>query len=222
MKKMIIFISIFVMLFGSCIYLTKGQTETSVSPRISKTIVLDAGHGGIDVGAVGKNGTLESDLNLQYCQTLKTMFEDYGANVIMTRENADGLYSEFKSGFKMEDMRKRREIIQNSNADLVISIHMNKFAVSSSRGAQVFYDDVNQSGKKLAETLQKIFINELPSARKEAKCADLYVLKSTSVPAILIECGFLSNPDEEVLLTQEKYRKDLCSCIVAGVFATIY
>lgn len=216
----------FCLIFSSiCIACSVGKSKkesiASVSPLRSLTCVIDAGHGGIDVGAVGKNGTLESNLNLEYAKTLKNMMQEYGISVVMTRENEDGLYTEFKNGFKMQDMRKRREIIQDTNPDFVISIHMNKYSASSSKGAQVFYDDVYQSGKKLAETLQKIFIAHLPSARKETKCADLYMLKCTPAPSILVECGFLSNPDEEELLTQKTYREKVCYCILSAVIAVI-
>ncbi len=222
MRNQIIFVTIFVALF-SAIYIcyNGGQAVQSYSPRSSLTVVLDAGHGGIDVGAVGKNGTLESDLNLKYCKTLKSMMEEYGMNVVMTREDEGGLYSEYKNGFKMEDMRKRREIVQNANPDVVISIHMNKFAVSSSRGAQVFYDDEMQSGKELAMVMQQVFIDNLPYARKEAKMADLYMLKCVSSPSVLIECGYLSNVEEEALLQQQDYINNLCYCILASVLAVI-
>ena len=222
MKSQIAFIIVASILFCCLIpLLPSGQAVESLSPRTSLVVVLDAGHGGIDVGAVGANGTLESDLNLKYCLTLKEMMTEYGITVIMTRDDENGLYSKYKNGFKMEDMRKRREIIQNAAPDLVISIHMNKYSASSSRGAQVFYDDELQSGKQLAEVLQKAFINNLPNARREAKPADLYVLKSTSAPSILVECGFLSNPEEEQLLNQESYMKSLCYCILASVLAVV-
>ena len=222
MKKQILFIVLFVIIFsGLMAFIGSKQTVQLSSPRSTLTVVLDAGHGGIDVGAVGRSGTLESDLNLVYCKTLKKIMEEYGMNVIMTREDENGLYSEYKNGFKMEDMRKRREIVQNANPDVVISIHMNKFAVSSSRGAQVFYDDENGSGKELAEVMQKVFIENLPYARKEAKSADLYMLKCVSSPSILIECGYLSNAEEEKLLTEEDYINKLCYLIVASVLSVI-
>ncbi len=222
MRNQILFISIFVIIFSSILVVYNDrQAVESYSPKASLTVVLDAGHGGIDVGAVGKNGTLESDLNLLYCQTLKQMMQEYGINVVMTREDENGLYSEYKNGFKMEDMRKRREIIQQTDPDLVISIHMNKFSVSSSRGAQVFYDDEYQSGKELAEVLQKMFIDNLSYARKETKCADLYILKCVSKPSILVECGYLSNEQEEKLLVQKDYMKNICYCILASVLAVM-
>lgn len=221
MKKILVFVAVFAILFSFVACFSGQGAVESVSPRVSMTIILDAGHGGIDVGAVGKNGTLESDLNLDYCLTLKNMFEDYGVNVVLTRQDKNGLYREFKSGFKMEDMRKRREIIQTTRHDLLISIHMNKFSASSSRGAQVYYDEEKQVGKELAENLQRIFQKQLPFARKETQSADLYVLKSTNAPSILIECGFLSNPQEEKMLLEKEHKQNLCYCIVASVLATI-
>lgn len=221
MKRYIFFLCavVFVYVATACVFVDNGATKSNAVPLNSLNVVLDAGHGGIDVGAVGVNGTIESDLNLAYCQMLKGVLEDYGVNVVMTRETKDGLYSEFKNGFKREDMTKRKEIIISVNPDAVISIHMNKYSASSSRGAQVFYDDEKGTGKVLAETLQEIFKKHLNFTRNEAQAGDLYILKCIDKPSILVECGFLSNPDEEKLLTTRQYQKKLCLCICSAILA---
>ena len=205
----------------ACVCLRGGVAESSTIPQRVLTVVLDAGHGGIDVGAVGANGTIESDLNLKYCQMLKGILEEYGVKVVMTRNTKDGLYTEFKNGFKREDMKKRKEIIVATNPDAVISIHMNKYSASSSHGAQVFYDDEKGTGKVFAETLQEIFKKQLTSARAEAQSGDLYMLKCIDKPSILVECGFLSNPEEELLLTKPEYQKKVCLCIASALLAVV-
>lgn len=223
MKRNMIFLCVAVLVFFACIcaFARGGAAASNAIPQCALTVVLDAGHGGIDVGAVGANGTIESDLNLKYCQMLKGVLEEYGVNVVMTRSTKDGLYSEFKNGFKREDMRKRKEIIVATNPDAVISIHMNKYSASSSHGAQVFYDDEKGTGKVLAETLQEIFKKQLDSARAEAQAGDLYMLKCIDKPSILVECGFLSNPEEERLLITPEYQKKICLCIASALLAVV-
>lgn len=223
MKRYIAVVCAIVVLFLSASFLVgKPRAEASSSIPLTKlTVVLDAGHGGIDVGAVGANGTIESDLNLEYCKLLKQVMTDYGVNVVMTRTTKDGLYTEYKNGFKREDMQKRKDIIVSTAPDAVISIHMNKYASSTSHGAQVFYDDEKGTGKEFAETLQEIFKKQLPHARSEAQAGDLYMLKCIDKPSILVECGFLSNPEEERLLTTHAYQKKICLCITSALLATI-
>lgn len=222
-KKVVAFICVAVIISSvcACVCFRGGVAASSTIPQRTLTVVLDAGHGGIDVGAVGVNGTIESDLNLKYCQMLKSVLEEYGVKVVMTRTTKDGLYTEFKNGFKREDMRKRKEIIVATNPDAVISIHMNKYSASSSRGAQVFYDDEKGTGKVLAETLQEIFKKQLASARAEAQAGDLYMLKCIDKPSILVECGFLSNPEEERILTTLDYQKKICDCIASALLAVV-
>ena len=222
-KRKIAFLCAVVLVLVACIcaFARGGTAVSNAVPRRGLTVVLDAGHGGIDVGAVGANGTIESNLNLKYCQMLKGVLEDFGVNVVMTRSTKDGLYSEFKSGFKREDMKKRKEIIVATNPDAVISIHMNKYSASSSHGAQVFYDDEKGTGKVLAEMLQEIFKKQLGFARDEAQAGDLYMLKCIDKPSILVECGFLSNPEEEKLLTTIEYQKKICLCIASALLAVV-
>ncbi|MDE6583463.1 MAG: N-acetylmuramoyl-L-alanine amidase, partial [Clostridia bacterium] len=124
-------------------------------PALTHTIVIDAGHGGKDGGAVGRTtGITESELNLQYSLTLKSICEQYGFNVVLTRSDMNGLYSPFASNKKRSEMEKRKEIIDKTNPDLVISIHMNSFTSSSAKGVQVFYADGCESGQALAESVQ--------------------------------------------------------------------
>lgn len=188
------------------------------SPKALYTIVIDAGHGGKDGGAVGKETDVtESYLNLQYSLVLKNLCEQYGFKVVLTRSDMNGLYSPFASNKKRSEMEKRKQIIENIDPDLVVSIHMNSFPSSQTRGAQVFYADGSESGQVLAEKVQLILNKNVEYAKKTAKVGDYYILNCTENPSILIECGFLSNPEEEVLLQDENYMHDFCYNVLCGI-----
>ncbi len=181
------------------------------------TVVIDAGHGGIDGGCEGVSGTTERVINLEYAKTLKHYLENFGFNVVMTRNNLDGLYSSLSSNKKKDDMLARKRIIENCSADLVVSIHMNAFPLESCRGAQVFYNPESAISKSLATSIQECFVENLESARKNADKGDYYILKCTNVPSVIVECGFISNIEEEKLLLTEEYRNKLCYQILTGI-----
>ncbi len=192
--------------------------KATASPKPEYSIVIDAGHGGRDGGAVGKTtGISESVLNLQYALCLKEACEQFGFDVVLTRSTMDGLYDESASNKKKSEMEKRKNIINNSNADLVISLHMNSFPLSSSEGAQVFYAKGSEQGFNLAKSIQNSLSKSFESARDYVTVGDYFVLNYSNIPAILVECGFLSNPEEEKLLQTEEYRKNFCYSILAGV-----
>lgn len=187
------------------------------SPKAKYTVVIDAGHGGIDGGSVGiSTGIEEAALNLQYAQTLREYMQDFGFNVVMTRTTSSGLYSPFASNKKKDDMKKRKDIIDNANADFVISIHMNSFP-GKANGAQVFYGKDDEPSKNLASNIQKYFLKYLQDARRDVKIGDYYVLNAVTCPSVLVECGYLSNPTEEALLLTEDYKKEVCYSILLGV-----
>lgn len=192
--------------------------KATSSPKAQYTIVIDAGHGGRDGGAVGKTtGISESVLNLQYALCLKEACEQFGFDVVLTRSTMDGLYDESAANKKKSEMEKRKNIINNSNADLVISLHMNSFPLSSSEGAQVFYAKGSEQGFNLAKSIQNSLSKSFESARDYVTVGDYFVLNYSNIPATLVECGFLSNPEEEKLLQTEEYRKNFCYSILAGV-----
>lgn len=189
----------------------------STSPKAKYTVVIDAGHGGIDGGSYGINSNItEAELNLEYALTLREYMKDFGFNVVMTRTTSSGLYSPFASNKKKDDMKKRKEIIDNSCADFVISIHMNSFR-GSANGAQVFYGKDDEPSKKLATNIQKYFIKYLQDARQTVKIGDFYMLNAVTCPSVLIECGYLSDAKEEALLLTEDYKKEVCYSILLGV-----
>lgn len=144
--------------------------------------------------------------------------QDFGFNVVMTRTTSSGLYSPFASNKKKDDMKKRKEIIDNSNADFVISIHMNSFSGKAS-GAQVFYGKGDEPSKSLADNIQKYFIKYLENAKSSTKVGDYYVLNAITCPSVLVECGYLSNATEETLLLTEDYKKEVCYSILLGVIS---
>ena len=182
-------------------------------------VVVDAGHGGTDPGKVGVDGSLEKDINLAVAERLKTYLEQDDVKVIMTRETDTGLYSETDSRKKMADMKKRCEIIEESGADLVVSIHQNSYHEESVSGGQVFYYKTSVRGKKLAQILQERFDYVLGDANKrQAKANDnYYLLLHVKEPIIIAECGFLSNWEEAEKLETKEYQDRLAWTLHMGI-----
>lgn len=190
------------------------------SPKIQHSIVIDAGHGGIDGGAIGKKtGITESELNLKYAKKLQNLCCEYGLKVVMTREDMNGLYSEDAPNKKKSEMEKRKRIINESGADVMVSLHMNSFPLSNCQGAQVFYAKGSQQGFALAKSVQNSICKTFKNARDYVTVGDYFVLNYSSIPAILIECGFLSNPFEETALQKDDYCEKFCQNILAGVLS---
>lgn len=217
-KKTIVILLSVLMAFVSIISVL--AITTSSMPKPEYTIVIDAGHGGRDGGAIGKTtGITESELNLKYALTLKNLCEDFGIGVVMTRSDMNGLYDESASNKKKSEMEKRKKIINESGADLMVSIHMNSFPLSSSQGAYVFYANGSDKGFELAKSVQTSICLSFETARKTVTVGDYFVLNYSNIPAILIECGFLSNPVEEIKLQDDEYCKNFCYSILAGIIS---
>jgi N-acetylmuramoyl-L-alanine amidase len=182
-------------------------------PLDKRIIVVDAGHGGWDPGMVSGKVD-EKDINLKIAQKLQTYLELGGATVIITRLDDSDL-SKSKSG----DMAVRRLIANTSKADIFISIHQNAFGSSGVQGAQVFYFNESDNSKKLAHNIQhqiKEFAN--PNNRFKARAnSNYFVLKQTEMPAVLVECGFLTNPGEKSRLLTEKYQEKIAWSIYLGI-----
>lgn len=197
------------------------QETTESTPRLGITIVLDAGHGGIDPGSIGKvTKVTESDLNLTLVNKLEILFITSGIDVIKTRTDTNGLYGIYSKDYKIRDMQARKEIILKSNACLVISIHMNSFNQSKYRGAQVFYDQNIKHSQLLALSIQNCFASDLPASDKGISIGDYFILKCTnSIPSVLCECGYLSNPDDEKLLTTPEYQDKVAYAIYKGTIS---
>lgn len=164
-------------------------------------------------------GVSESDLNLKYALTLKSLCEEFGMRVVLTRSDKGGLYDEGAPNKKRSEMEKRKKIINSSGADVMISIHMNSFPLSSLQGTQIFYAKGSEGGKELASSIQTSVCKTFDKARKYVTVGDYYVLNCSPMPAVLIECGFLTSPEDEKNLLDENYRQKLCYNILAGVIA---
>lgn len=183
------------------------------------TIVVDPGHGGRDPGKVGVNGALEKDINLAIALYLRDYLEEEGINVVMTRTEDEGLYSESDTNKKRADLNKRVEIINNSGALFAVSIHQNSFTQESVKGAQVFYHAESGQGKILAEVLQQQIKDTIKDGnnRKAKANNSYYMLKYTECPMVIVECGYLSNQKEASLLISPEYQKKMAEAIHLGI-----
>jgi N-acetylmuramoyl-L-alanine amidase len=223
-KKIFIIITCLILLITSTIAVFFAAKEIS-SSNYTHTIVIDAGHGGIDAGARGINTDIkESDINLKLAFLLKDKFENYGIKVVLTRDNKDSLANPNVDHFKREDMKLRKKVILDTSPEFVLSIHMNKYSLKSRRGAQTFFTKT-ESSKALAECIQSSLnfnINK-PYVKRDfaALYGDYYLLKCSDFPSVIIECGFLSNPEDEVLLSQDYYLDELTYCIFSACLGYI-
>ena len=195
------------------------RTRAAASPSDRFTVVIDAGHGGIDGGVSGiTTGVKESELNLDIARKLKTKFDKSGAKTVMTRKTEAGLYGIYSKGFKRRDMQKRKQITLNAKADVFVSIHLNYYSSPLRRGAQVFYKIDEEKSKSLADIVQA----ELNGGKEyerdyTALAGDYYVLNEADCAAILCECGFLSNAEDEKLLLTDEYRTEITEKIFNGI-----
>jgi N-acetylmuramoyl-L-alanine amidase len=194
----------------------------SNSPHsISKVILIDAGHGGIDGGAVGAAGTIEKNINLSIAKKLKGYLEEQGYTVIMVRETDEGLYLPYGTirDKKNQDLKKRKELIDEYKVDVFLSIHLNKFVEEKYYGSQVFYLKGDEGSQKLARSIQKELQNILNRGNKrvEKPSNDYYLFKGNKIPSVIVECGFLSNHEEEKLLNDDEYQNKLAWSIFSGL-----
>jgi N-acetylmuramoyl-L-alanine amidase len=179
-------------------------------------IVLDAGHGGFDAGASGRITKVREDiLNLSVAKKLQRLFEINGYTVVMTREDDNAIASTKKG-----DMARREQIIEDTDPDIVISIHMNKFADASVAGPMAFYYEKSEEGKMLAELIQQQLNEYLqPPKPRTFKPEDYFMLRNGDCPCVLVECGFLSNEREEELLQTDEYQEKCAKAIYKGAAA---
>lgn len=164
-------------------------------------------------------GTNEKKINLEIARKVRKELEERGYQVVMTREDDNGLYTDSDSNKKTADMKKRCRMAEESNADILVSIHQNSYQSEGVKGAQVFYYKASEDGKKLAEAIQASFKQNLdPKNGREAKANDsYYILLNVKCPAVIAECGFLSNYEEAELLEQEKYQEKVAKAVAEGV-----
>lgn len=200
------------------------QSDVSSQP----IIVIDCGHGGEDGGAVSKSGVLEKDINLEIGLILEKLFLQSGFEVRMIRRTDISIYGDTATTLrekKTSDLHKRLEICNSDYRNIFISIHQNEFTDSQYFGTQVFYSDNNPESKVLAEyirTAVKALLQNDNERQCKAATDSIYVLKNAQVPALIIECGFLSNYDEAQKLSTDEYRKQLAYSIYAGFLEYYY
>lgn len=180
-----------------------------------KLIVIDPGHGGTDPGAVGRSGTLEKEIVLEVAKRLEAQLSLGGAVVLLTRETDTDLCP--GSFNKREDLTNRVNIANKAKADIYIGIHANKFPQSRYRGAQTFGMTGSPASKLLAETVQSELIRVLGNTNRAAKHEDFFTNRLTKMPSVIVEIGFLSNPEEEYLLSQPNYQSKMAYAIYAGI-----
>lgn len=191
----------------------EGRGEKEEEAHKGRTVVVDAGHGGPDGGKTGVNGKLEKELNLIIAEKVKKLLEEEGIEVIMTRED-DGWLAETRIG----DLKERVRIMNESKADLAVSIHQNSYHEESVFGAQVFYYTTSGEGKAAAEILQNELLEIDPENKKREKANNTYyILKKTEVPTVIVECGFLSNYKEAEKLSDEAYQGKIAEAVVKGI-----
>lgn len=201
-------------------FLLSQEAASAVSQEeTAKKIVIDAGHGGRDPGMVGTEGVEEKGINLAIAQKLENLLEENGFEVIMTRDSDEGLYEEDAQNKKAQDMQRRCEIIKEAEPLLTVSIHQNSYSDPSVKGPQVFYYQHSAEGEKLASFIQNSMNEGLEAeSPKEAKANDSYYLLKRSEGVLnIVECGFLTNPEEALRLQEEDYQQKIAGCIYEGI-----
>ena len=196
-------------------------TASTVKENI--TVVIDAGHGGVDGGTQSADGTLEKDLNLEISFKLKSLLEFLGYNTVMLRENDELIYTEGCNSIrekKVSDQRNRLDIVRGQSNCIYVSIHQNYFTEEKYSGAQVFYSPNNELSKELAQNIQDsvVALIQNENNRKIKKSgSEIFMLDNIETPAVMVECGFMSNKKEAELLKNEDYQKKLVIAIAKGI-----
>ena len=213
-KHLLILIFIFTFLI---FYKVDAKITESELPLLGKLIYIDPGHGGRDPGAIYKD-IYEAPINLEISKILAQKLEKLGAIVYLTRTGDYDISDTNAWNKKHSDLQNRVNLIENANADLYLSIHLNADTSNKWKGAQVFYDDVNDKNKILAETLQESFKKNLKSTRTVKEISTYYMYRRIkNVPGALVEVGFLTNANERYLLRQNSYQNKVCDAIIEGV-----
>ena len=200
------------------------KTVQTISYNQDKpTIIIDAGHGGFDGGAVASDGTVEKEINLIIATKLKQMLVFSGYEVMMTRESdssTDSVESSSISDKKKSDMKNRLKLINSNQNGIFVSIHLNKFTTSTANGAQVFYSPNHSNSKLLGNIIQSSFKTRLQNENERVEkrsTKETYLLYSATIPAVIVECGFLSNAAELRLLKTDEYQSKIAFTVFCGI-----
>lgn len=193
--------------------------NTTKAQKDVRCVVIDAGHGGDDPGKVGINGAKEKDINLQIAELVKKYLEANDVRVVMTRERDEGLNSAGASNKKVQDMKRRIELIDETAPDVTVSIHQNSYPEEYVHGAQVFFYTGSKEGEALAQAIQKQLVEKVdPENKRQVKANDsYYLLKKTGIPIVIVECGFLSNSTEAEKLCDSEYQDHVAWAIHMGI-----
>lgn len=201
--------------------LNQNLTRQVASDKITvrkNTVVIDAGHGGSDPGKVGVGDIIEKEINLEIAKKTKSLLEKKKIKVIMTREADSALTPEDGTGSKAADMKKRVELINKEAPQIAVSIHQNSYQDPSVHGAQVFFYAASQEGERAAGIMQKALLSlDAENIRQPKENDTYYLLRRTQVPTIIVECGFLSNPEEAANLSLEEYQDKAAEAICQGI-----
>lgn len=227
-KIYLIFIIIIVFLFVFFIIKTSNQNTLNASVNIvnsKKIIVIDAGHGGEDGGAVAEDNTCEKNINLQIATKLNIIAKQFGYKTVMTRNSDKAIYNLDKNissirEKKVSDMKNRLNILNSTENSVFVSIHLNKFSNKTVNGAQVFYAKNSIGSKELAEEIQKSIKNNLEQNNNrlpKENTNSIYLLKNAKNPAVIVECGFLSNENELNNLKNDEFQYKIALCIFYGI-----
>ncbi len=232
-KKIVnLFLIIFIILLILTITLSlknenNNYIDTVSLPVSGKTIVIDAGHGVPDEGAQADDGTTEAETNLKIALKLQNLLEQSGCTVILTRSDENGLYdidSKTLRQKKISDIKNRVKIGNESSADIFVSIHLNKIPQQQYSGWQTFYNEDSEEGKKLAISIQNS-LNEAiqkENTRVASKIQNIYIINHIEIPTTIVECGFLSNPEEKNNLLDDNYQNRLAWGIYTGIIDYFY
>ncbi len=221
-KSMYIFLFLVLLIILLLALFKNSSMPVSYMPIVNKVIGVDPGHGGVDPGAIGVTGVEEDEINLKIGLKLKRLIEQSGGIVVMTRDTGEGLYTEKSKTLKemkKEDLLNRKEIIENGKCNIFVTIHLNSFEQSKYYGAQTFYKKGCNESMKLSNYIQNELKNVLDknNHRVPQERDDVYLLKEINIPVVLVECGFLSNPKEEKLLTSDRYQEKIAWAIYTGI-----
>ena len=199
----------------------------TATPVSGKVVILDAGHGTPDEGAQSKNGTTEAETNLKITLKVQNLLEQSGCTVILTRSNENGIYdldSKTLKQKKISDIKNRVKIGNESSADIFVSIHLNKIEESQYYGWQCFFQKSNEQSQQLAKSIQKNLNQSIQkeNKREAMKIDKIYIADHVEIPITIVECGFLSNPEEEKLLQENEYQNKLAWGIYSGIIDYFY
>lgn len=205
----------------------KDTVATVALPVTNKVIVIDAGHGKPDEGAQSSNGTTEAETNLKIALKLQSLLEQSGATVILTRSDEDAIYdldSKTLKQKKVSDIHNRVKIGNESSADIFVSIHLNKIPQQQYYGWQCFYKEGNEKSMNLAKQIQANLNEAIQKENKRVamKLENVYIIKHVEIPISIVECGFLSNPEEEKQLLDDNYQNRLAWGIYNGIIDYFY